>query len=110
MRPRWILILCAVTSLGIVGYASLSSSGATRVRAQERELTALESDVKALSDGNDALRREAEQLRGETEATRPYLEQAVREELGYVRDDERVVLLDTAAPPVESGPAEENSP
>jgi cell division protein FtsB len=106
MRPRWILVICVLVSSGIAGYALLSETGAPRLQAQQRELDAIEGDVAQLRTQNDALAQDAQRLTGDDPANQPYLEQAVRQELGYVRPDERVVLTeprraDSGQPPEE---------
>jgi cell division protein FtsB len=82
---------------GVTGYALLSPSGLPRLRAQDSERASLAADVDRLKTNNEALRQQARVLRADDDASRPHLEKAVREELGYVRPDEHVVLLDPDA-------------
>jgi len=95
MRPRWILAICVLVSSGIAGYALFSEEGVPRLSDQKRELDGIQQDVATLREQNAALKEDARRLRGEDEGTKPFLEQAVREELGYVRPDEKVVLTGT---------------
>jgi cell division protein FtsB len=96
MRPRWVLLACALVATSVAGYALLGPSGLPRLSAQDTEREALARDVAQLEDHNAALREQARTL-ADDEASRPFVEKAVREELGYVRPDERVVLLDEDA-------------
>lgn len=96
MRPRTVLAACALVASGISGYAVLSEDGLSRMRRQREEAARLSADVDKLRAENERLKAEARRLEGEGEGADAYLEKVVRDELGYVRKNEHVLLLDEA--------------
>lgn len=94
MRPRNVLVLCAAVAAGIAGYALLSPSGLPKLRDKQADLADLEADVERLERENARLVAEASRLREDSPSADIYLEDAAREELGWVKPDEHVLLLD----------------
>lgn len=97
MRPRNLLLLCAVIAAGVAGYALLAPSGVPKLRDKERELALLQSDVAQLESENARLLSEAGRLKDGVPDRDIHLETAVREELGWLRPDEHVLLLPSAS-------------
>lgn len=93
MRPRKLLLLCAVVAAGIAGYALLAPAGLPKLRHKERELAQLQSDVSRLERENARLLTAANRLREGAAPADIYLEDAAREELGWLKPDEHVLLL-----------------
>lgn len=93
MRPRTVLAVCSLVAAGLASYVALSPGGLPRLSAQRAEVAGLEADVEALKQENATLAREARLLQGEGAEARPYLEKAVREDLGWVKKDEHLLLL-----------------
>lgn len=97
MRPRSLLVVCAVIAAGVVGYALLSPAGVPKLRDKRADLAALKSDVEQLERENARLAVEASRLREESPRAAIHLEDAAREELGWVKPDEHVLLLEGPA-------------
>lgn len=97
MRPRNLLLLCAFIAAGVAGYALLAPSGLPKLRHKERELALLQSDVARLESENARLLAEAGRLKDGAPDQHVYLETAAREELGWLRPDEHVLLLPSAS-------------
>lgn len=94
MRPRNVLVLCAAVAAGIAGYALLSPSALPKLRDKQQDLAALKADVEQLERENARLVAEASRLREGSPGADVYLEDAAREELGWVKPEEHVLLLD----------------
>ncbi|OGQ20259.1 MAG: hypothetical protein A2138_24075 [Deltaproteobacteria bacterium RBG_16_71_12] len=89
MRPRVVLAVSLVAALAVGAYTALSPAGLSRwfsLRGEERQLDA---ELAAAARDHAALVDEVERLRDDPRA----VEEAVREQLGYVRDDEVVLLI-----------------
>lgn len=97
MRPRTVLVLCAAVAAGVAGYALLAPSGLPKLRDKQADLAALEADVERLERENERLVAAAARLRSESPRAPIYIEDAAREELGWVKPDEHVLLLDEDA-------------
>ena len=94
MKPRFIILGCALIAALVLGYAALSDGGVDKMReltAQQHELQRRAERARA---ENEQLVREIETLRGDDPTHDGALERAIREDLGYVRKDEIVVVLD----------------
>jgi cell division protein FtsB len=91
LRPKAILITCAVIAGSVLAWATIVDDSWSRSRTKEAEARALEAEVKALEAENQALATRASALAGDTDT--PVLEEAIREELGYVKQDEHVLRL-----------------
>ena len=97
MRPRTVLVGCALIAVGIASYAVLSDGGLRRMQRQRAEANALRSDVAALEHQNQRLKDEVQLLQGDAPGAEAYLERVVREELGYVKKGEHLLLLQEGA-------------
>ncbi len=91
MRPRVVLVVCAVVALVVVAYAVLAPSGLPRLRELRSERAALTRDVDKARVDNDKLERQAKILQGAEPESRAVLEKTAREELGWTRPDEVVL-------------------
>ena len=83
---------CAAVSLAIAGYALLSESGWTRMRDRQAEQAHLEQRIERLQKRNLDLADRAKALKDDDVV----LEEVAREELGYIKEDEVILLLDQA--------------
>ena len=89
MRPRVVLAVSLVVALAVGAYTALSPSGLSRwfsLRDEERQLDAQLDDA---NQKNAALVDEVKLLRDDPRV----LEEAVREELGYVKRGELVLVV-----------------
>lgn len=102
MRPRKLLLLCAVVAALAAGYALLAPTGLPKLQHKEREVAKLQADVAALERENERLTEEGARLQEGALGAAVYLEDAAREELGWVKPGEHVLLL-------ANGPANEGS-
>lgn len=91
MRPRVVLVVCAVVALAVSAYAVLSPSGLPRLRELEGEKAALTADVEKARADNERLGRDVKILQGAEPESDAVLEKAAREELGWTRPDEVVL-------------------
>ncbi len=94
MRPVYVLLTCAAVALAIATWVAIGESGVPKLQELDGERARLSAETEALKRENAALQAEAELLR--TDATVPSgaLEKAAREELGYVKNGEVVVIDD----------------
>ncbi len=97
MRPRNLLLVSAALAVGIATYALLAPSGLPKLRAKQQDLQKLQADVALLERDNALLLSQASSLRDDAPEAAIYLEDAAREELGWVRPDEHVLLLSSGA-------------
>jgi cell division protein FtsB len=86
---RLVLAACSALVIGLVLSALVGDGGVARHGPLRRELGTLEREVRALEAENRALSREVEALRTDSE----YMESVARDELGWVRPGERVVVF-----------------
>jgi cell division protein FtsB len=86
------LAFAAVSALviGLVVGALIGQGGVARHGPLRQELRNLEAEVENLVRANRALAREIEALRSDPE----FMESVARDELGWVRPGERVVVFD----------------
>jgi cell division protein FtsB len=104
MRPRAIVVISASAALVVVVWATLAPGALphlTHMRAEQRALLA---ETEALALENARLRADARALRGDDAASLLLLEKVVRDELGYLRADEVVLLPRAAVVPKEGTP------
>ncbi|MCP4499270.1 MAG: septum formation initiator family protein [Deltaproteobacteria bacterium] len=94
MRTRLLVSASIVTAAVIVVWVLFSSNGKPRVEAMQIEEARLSSDVEALHAENDKLRHEATLLRGDDPGSKAHLEKVAREELGYIGEGERLLLIE----------------
>lgn len=86
---RLLLAACSALVIGLVLSALVGDGGVARHGPLRRELRALEAEVQTLDAANRSLSREVEALRSDPE----YMESVARDELGWVRPGERVVVF-----------------
>lgn len=97
MRSLAILGICSGIALLVCGYAVMSDDGLPKTKKLSAERDALEHRIADIEAENSALAHEIENLRDEDDVSKhPFLEQAVRKELGYIKKDEIVVLTKPA--------------
>lgn len=89
LRRRTPFILAAAV-LGLLGLSAWDPDGLRKVRRLEGEVQRRAGETREIARENARLRREIRALQGEPGA----LEQAAREDLGYVRPGEIVFKLD----------------
>lgn len=89
MRPRVLLAVSLVAALAVGAYTALSPSGLSRWFALTDEERQLDSQLEAATRHNAALVDEVKRLRDDPRV----VEEAAREQLGYVKKDEVVLLL-----------------
>lgn len=90
VRPRTILLTCTAASALVLGWNFFVNDSHDQATKKKAEAVDLERQVKSLEAESDALRLRAQKLK---EAS-PELEDAVRQELGYVKRDEVILRLD----------------
>jgi hypothetical protein len=100
MRPRTILVVGGGLALGIAAYAVLAPAGLQRTRTLEGESARLEARMMSARADNARLIADAKAI-GDDADPRD-LERTVREELGLVKADEHVLVLES---PTEGGRA-----
>lgn len=64
------------------------------MQRQQQDAATLQEDVKLLREQNAALQKNVKLLQGEAPGAESYLEDVIREELGYVKADEHLLLFD----------------
>ena len=99
MRSKKILLGSVALCLGIVVWTLLTAQTSTPAEDVEAETARLQVEVASLKAQNDKLRKEVELLGGQGPASDARLAKAAREQLGYSRPDEVVLLVEPAAPP-----------
>ena len=82
-------------SAGVMAYTLLSPGGLPRMQRQQHDAAALQRDVDALREQNAHLQKNARLLQGDAPGAEAYLEDVIREELGYVKADEHLLLFET---------------
>lgn len=89
MRPRALLAVSFVVALAVGAYTALAPSGLSRWFSLRDEEKRLDQQVDAAHAYNAALADEVKQLREDPRV----VEEAVREELGYVKKGELVLIV-----------------
>jgi cell division protein FtsB len=89
----------AIIGVGVAGYAILSPQGLSQRQQLAAQAEALKDQNRELAEKAAKLEKEAQLLSGEDQGSKAHLEKTVREELGYVRPDEKVLQL---SPPGEA--------
>ncbi|MFZ9887380.1 MAG: FtsB family cell division protein [Myxococcota bacterium] len=97
MRAEKMLLLCASVAAFVAGWQVVSPSGLAQVRARAEDAEALRQDVAGLERENARLEAEAKRLQ-DGEQGSAGLESVVREELGWIRPDEHLLLLPAEEP------------
>ena len=89
-RHNAVLVVLAILLAGLV---VLLFTGRARLSDLRREQAQIERRIVSLQDDNRRTRQEMERLRGDPR----HLEQAIRDEMGFVRDGELVFVFGTEA-------------
>lgn len=84
-----VLACCSALVIGLVLAALVGDGGVARHGQLRRELETLEREVRGLERQNRTLEREVEALRTDPR----HMEAVARDELGWVRPGERVVIF-----------------
>lgn len=100
---RAAIIICASVAVVLVAAAMWGERGWVRHERLRRELGALRAENESLEQGNRRLRRQTEALRHDED----FIEMTVRDELGWVRPDEKVFYFPPT--PRAAGPASPSS-
>lgn len=95
MRPRALLAVSFVVALAVGTYAVLAPSGLSRWLSLRDEEKRLDQQVQAAQEHNAALTDEVAHLRDDPRV----VEEAVREELGWVKKGELVLVVPEGAAP-----------
>lgn len=98
MRPRVLLLGGAALCGAALGWALMSEDGWPKTQRLEEERAALEAKAARFRAEITTLAGEASALQ-DTGGENPVLEQVVRTELGYVRQDEVILLMGDEVPP-----------
>lgn len=83
-------LLAIAVALGLAGLSASDARGLRHYRRLDAQIATLQDKQRALSEENEALRREIAALSGDTQA----LERAAREDLGLVRATELVFTFE----------------
>ena len=94
VRPRTILLSCTVASALVLGWNFFVNDSHDRAGQKKAEAVELERQVKSLERESNLLSKRAQKLKTHS----PELEDAVRQELGYIKRDEVILRLDKPAP------------
>jgi len=103
MRPRSILVVGGVIALGVASYAVLAPSGLAKTRALEGERARLEARVADARAENALLIRDIQAIGDDGDPVA--LERTAREELGLVKSDEHVLVLEGSDPTAPAAPS-----
>lgn len=95
MRPLYVLLTCAGIALAIATWVAIGEGGVPRLQELDGEKGRLQAEADALKRENATLQKEATLLRTTDDAPpSAALEKAAREELGYIKSGEVVVIDD----------------
>ena len=90
MRARALIVLVALAcAVALVVYTSMSADGYPRIRELRLELHRLEQEQAEIQARITRMQRELEAL----QAGGKYRQKVIRDQLGYIRDDEIIVDL-----------------
>ena len=92
-NSRSILAAATLIALLLLGFGVLSPEGLPQTKKLQAEAQKLEKQVQKAKAKNDQLKDEIELLRSDKEDARRFQEHVIRQELGFVRKDEKVLLL-----------------
>ncbi len=95
MRGRWRLIAAGALGVVVVAMLVLGGNGLLRVWRLKQQVEDLQRDVQVLEAENDRLARTIDRLRGDP----ALIEKIAREELGYVREGEKVLKFPATPKP-----------
>lgn len=97
MRPVHVLVVGAGLVAVIVGVVLFSPTGLSRLARMQDEERALTGQVAQKQKENERLVDETRLLQGDTPASKDVLEKKAREELGYTKPGEVVVVVPAEA-------------
>ncbi len=104
MKPLYLLVGGGLVALAILFYVAFTDSGWPRVKQLQAEEDSLRTQVRALQADNEELAGKAHMLKEDSASGKAILETAVRQELGYVKPDEKILILEDAPGPTEENP------
>jgi cell division protein FtsB len=104
MKPLYLLVGGGVVALAILFYVAFADGGWPRVKQLQAEEDSLQTQVRALQGENKDLAGKAQLLKEESASGKAILETAVRQELGYVKPDEKILILEKSPPPAKETP------
>jgi cell division protein FtsB len=95
-RPtRWRVVVAGLLGLAVLAILVLGGNGLLRVWRMKQAVEALQRDIQLLEAENDRLARTIDRLREDP----GLIEKIAREELGYVREGERVLKFPATPKP-----------
>ena len=92
-NSRSILAAATLIALLFLGIGILSPEGLPQTKLLQAEAKKLEKQVHKSASKNKTLREEIELLQQTNKDAKQFQEQVIRQELGYIKDDETVLLL-----------------
>ena len=90
---RSILAAATLIALLLVGIGILSPNGLPKTKQLQAEAEKLKEQVTKQEQQNQALKEEIELLNSNAKEAQRFQEHVIRQELGFVKDDEMVLLL-----------------
>lgn len=95
-NSRSILAAAILIALLLLGIGVLSPEGLPQTKLLQAEAQKLEKQVQKAKAKNNTLKKEIELLRSDEKNAQLFQERVVRQELGFVKEDEKVLLLPNA--------------
>ena len=92
-NSRSILAAATLIALLLLGFGILSPEGLPQTKKLQAEAEKLQKQVHKAKAKNEQLKDEIELLRSDQKDARRFQEHVIRQELGFVREDEKVLLL-----------------
>lgn len=90
---RSILAAASLITLILVGVGILSPNGLPKTKQLQAEAAKLEKQVREQERKNKILKEEIDLLNSDAQDARRFQEHIIRQELGFVKDDEMVLLM-----------------
>lgn len=92
-NSRSILALAGLIGLLLLGFGLLSPEGLPQTKKLQAEAQKLERETQKAEVRNQLLKNEIELLRSDSKDARKYQEHVIRQELGFIKANEKVLLL-----------------
>jgi len=92
-NARSILAAASLITLILVGVGILSPNGLPKTKQLQAEAAKLERQVQDQERKNKILKEEIDLLNSDAQDARRFQEHVIRQELGFVKDDEMVLLM-----------------
>jgi cell division protein FtsB len=92
-NARSILAAASLITLILVGVGILSPNGLPKTKQLQAEAVKLERQVQEQERKNKSLKEEIDLLNSDAHDARRFQEHVIRQELGFVKDDEIVLLM-----------------